>query len=236
MKWYYANNDNQRVGPLSEEAFQRAVQSGQVSENTLVWSQGMGDWQPYSAVAPQVAPAPPPPAPGPEAPSAQPAQDWEAIAQQVKEGVQPGTEASWEFGGFWIRFGAYFIDNLILQAISFAIQFGIGIGLAMLANPDSPVGMLLLVALYLIPLVIVVCYYTYFHGNPNHQATPGKKLMKLRVITADGEDVTYLRAFGRYWAAVLSALILLIGYIMAAFDSEKRALHDHICNTRVIKR
>jgi len=26
----------------------------------------------------------------------------------------------------------------------------------------------------------------------------------------------------------------MIGYIMAAFDSEKRALHDHICDTRVI--
>jgi uncharacterized RDD family membrane protein YckC len=43
------------------------------------------------------------------------------------------------------------------------------------------------------------------------------------------------RAFGRYFGKLLSAIILGIGYIMAAFDSEKRALHDMICDTRVIK-
>jgi uncharacterized RDD family membrane protein YckC len=31
-------------------------------------------------------------------------------------------------------------------------------------------------------------------------------------------------------------MILLIGYIMAAFDEEKRALHDRICSTRVVRR
>jgi uncharacterized RDD family membrane protein YckC len=39
---------------------------------------------------------------------------------------------------------------------------------------------------------------------------------------------------GRFSAEILSGLIFYIGYIMVAFDSEKRALHDRICNTRVI--
>jgi uncharacterized RDD family membrane protein YckC len=30
-------------------------------------------------------------------------------------------------------------------------------------------------------------------------------------------------------------LALLIGYIIAGFDSQKRALHDMICDTRVIR-
>ena len=29
-------------------------------------------------------------------------------------------------------------------------------------------------------------------------------------------------------------MILWIGFIIAGFDSEKRALHDHICGTRVV--
>ena len=29
-------------------------------------------------------------------------------------------------------------------------------------------------------------------------------------------------------------MICYIGYILAAFDDQKRSLHDHICNTRVI--
>ncbi|HET6371045.1 MAG TPA: RDD family protein, partial [Nitrospiria bacterium] len=43
-------------------------------------------------------------------------------------------------------------------------------------------------------------------------------------------------ACGRYFAEILSGIILCIGYIMAAFDDEKRALHDRICGTRVIKK
>jgi uncharacterized RDD family membrane protein YckC len=58
---------------------------------------------------------------------------------------------------------------------------------------------------------------------------------KLKVVTADNDRVSYPRAFGRYFAEILSGLILLIGYIMAAFDDQKRTLHDRICDTRVIR-
>jgi uncharacterized RDD family membrane protein YckC len=57
---------------------------------------------------------------------------------------------------------------------------------------------------------------------------------RIKVVTAEGGQVSYLRAFGRYWAKGVSAIICLAGYIMAAFDDEKRALHDRMCNTRVV--
>jgi uncharacterized RDD family membrane protein YckC len=59
--------------------------------------------------------------------------------------------------------------------------------------------------------------------------------LKLRVVRADGSPVGYGLAAGRYLSKILSALILLIGYIMAAFDEQKRALHDRICDTRVVR-
>jgi uncharacterized RDD family membrane protein YckC len=65
-------------------------------------------------------------------------------------------------------------------------------------------------------------------------ATLGKMACKIKVVTPDGGRVTYLRAFGRYFAKLLSAMICFIGYIMAGFDDEKRALHDRICDTRVV--
>jgi hypothetical protein len=34
---------------------------------------------------------------------------------------------------------------------------------------------------------------------------------------------------------MLSAFTLTIGYIMAGIDEQKRALHDRICNTRVVR-
>jgi uncharacterized RDD family membrane protein YckC len=57
---------------------------------------------------------------------------------------------------------------------------------------------------------------------------------KIRVVTADGGKVSYMRALGRHFAKILSYMICLAGYIMAFFDDEKRALHDRICNTRVV--
>jgi uncharacterized RDD family membrane protein YckC len=56
----------------------------------------------------------------------------------------------------------------------------------------------------------------------------------LKVTGANGSPVSAGLAAGRYFARILSWLTLCIGFIIAAFDSEKRALHDHICGTRVV--
>jgi uncharacterized RDD family membrane protein YckC len=48
--------------------------------------------------------------------------------------------------------------------------------------------------------------------------------------------MSYLRAFGRHFAKYLSAMILGIGYFMAAFDDQRRTLHDRICETRVVRK
>jgi uncharacterized RDD family membrane protein YckC len=58
----------------------------------------------------------------------------------------------------------------------------------------------------------------------------------LRVVRPDGEKISYARACGRTFAEVVSSLILMIGYLMVIFDDEKRALHDRICDTRVVKK
>ena len=76
-------------------------------------------------------------------------------------------------------------------------------------------------------------YETWFVGRWG--ATPGKMACGMKVVRADGSKVTYLRAFGRYWGKALSRLTFMIGYVIALFDQEKRALHDWICDTRVVQ-
>ena len=66
-------------------------------------------------------------------------------------------------------------------------------------------------------------------------ATPGKMICNLRIVHPDGSRLSYPRAFGRCGAKWLSGITFGIGYLMAAFDDEKRALHDQICDTRVIR-
>ena len=84
-----------------------------------------------------------------------------------------------------------------------------------------------------IQMLIGLSYTVFFLGR--FAATPGKMVCKLKVIRSDGAAITYPRAFGRHFAEMLSGLTLYIGYLMAAFDDEKRTLHDRICDTRVIK-
>lgn len=68
------------------------------------------------------------------------------------------------------------------------------------------------------------------------QATLGKSAMGLVVTGTNGNRISFLRATGRYFAKWLSAIILLIGFIMAAFTARKQALHDILASTLVLKR
>lgn len=65
-------------------------------------------------------------------------------------------------------------------------------------------------------------------------ATWGKMTMKVKVVKPDGSPISYGQSIGRYFAKMLSSITLLIGYLMAFWDPERRALHDRLCTTRVI--
>ena len=82
-------------------------------------------------------------------------------------------------------------------------------------------------------LLIGAGYFIGFHYQWGQ--TFGKMLMQIRVVRMDGGPLTLGQSIGRYFATYLSAIILSIGFIMAGFDDEKRALHDRICDTRVVK-
>ena len=66
-------------------------------------------------------------------------------------------------------------------------------------------------------------------------ATPGKMAMGLKLIRSDGSKLSIGRIVGRYFSEWVSAMILFMGYFMVLFDDQRRALHDRICDTRVIK-
>ena len=92
--------------------------------------------------------------------------------------------------------------------------------------------MLIQVVFQIIYFVVYGAYSIFFIGK--YGATPGKMACKIKVVDATGAKIGYGRATGRFFAEILSGLIFYIGYIMVAFDDQKRALHDRICNTRVI--
>ena len=145
--------------------------------------------------------------------------------QRMREGVAVPMEMV--YAGFWIRVGAKMIDGLIIGGagiLSFILIFLIG------GRQNQHIAVMVL---YVFVYGINILYVTFFIGK--YGATLGKMACGLKVVRPDRERVSYGRAFARYFAEILSGIILYIGYIMVAFDKEKRALHDHICDTRVIK-
>jgi uncharacterized RDD family membrane protein YckC len=158
-----------------------------------------------------------------------------SYAQKLREGVAPTTAVA--YGGFWIRAVALLIDGIILFIVDTILDLGIvGTSSAQLAtaNPaDMGAAMSKIGMIWLISMAVQFCYETFFIGRM--AATPGKMAMGLKVVRADGSPVDYGRAAGRFFAKILSGIILGIGYFMAGFDAQKRALHDMICDTRVIK-
>jgi uncharacterized RDD family membrane protein YckC len=110
------------------------------------------------------------------------------------------------YGGFWIRVGAQLLDGLILWAVNNIVGL-----LGMLTGGEAGVSVVRILS-----FIINVGYATYFVGA--YGATPGKMACGLKVIRADGGEIGYARAFGRFWAQALSGLLFCIGFIMVAFD------------------
>ena len=84
----------------------------------------------------------------------------------------------------------------------------------------------------LLSLTVNLAYEAYFVSTRG--ATIGKMVLGLKIVRADGTKVTKGLAVGRYFGTLVSDFTLLVGYVVAAFDPQKRALHDRMCDTRVI--
>jgi len=121
------------------------------------------------------------------------------------------------YAGFWERFLAIVIDAIILAVgtgIISAGTFGAGIVLSFFA-----------------PWI-----YEAFMLSSEWQATVGKRVMSIVVTDLNGKRITFARATGRHFAKYISAFLLFIGFIIAAFTAKKQALHDMIAETLVVKR
>ena len=66
--------------------------------------------------------------------------------------------------------------------------------------------------------------------------TVGKRPFNLYILRPDGTRVGYGRALGREAARFLSSLLLGAGFLWVLFRADKRALHDLIADTVVIRR
>ncbi|HKC24628.1 MAG TPA: RDD family protein [Thermoanaerobaculia bacterium] len=242
MSWWYVEN-GERVGPLEEAELSARARAGSLRAETLVWTDGMASWQPYGTVAPD---------PAALEPSAACTECGRRLGvselirygssrvcaackplflQKLREGVAPPA-AGLRYADFGVRFGAKLLDGVLMWIVNMAISFAF-FGVLMRRATLGQGFLAMQLALMAVELVVNAAYVVFFLGR--FGATLGKMALRLRVVNPDGSPISYGKAVGRYFAEMLSGLTLGIGYLMAGFDSERRALHDRVASTRVIR-
>lgn len=137
-----------------------------------------------------------------------------------------------QYAGFWRRWVAHVIDQILIQ-ISSSLLLAVslwmnGVESSQVSGETSQVlGGLALV-------VIAFPYFVICHRQWGR--TVGKLVLEVKVVDATSlGPISWGQAVGRTLGQGLSWILLLLGYLMAGFDSKKRALHDRLAHTLCIR-
>ena len=126
--------------------------------------------------------------------------------------------ASGPRAGFWRRFAGALIDGILLSIVSGIIR----------AATSYTTGSL-------VGLVVSIIYFTVLIGSPRGQ-TLGQMALGIRVIDFNtGGPIGYGRAFIRWLVSLISAAVILLGYLWMLWDKEKQCWHDKAANDVVIR-
>lgn len=131
------------------------------------------------------------------------------------------------------RFGAHFMDNLLMQCVAGVggAVLGIGLGAAAGVNESDPslAGNLA----SLISLVMLLVYdglMLQMRGQ-----TLGKMATHIKVVSADGGDITPGQAWTRAACKMVLGICFGLTFWFAFFNPERMTLHDRIAKTRVVR-
>jgi uncharacterized RDD family membrane protein YckC len=167
----------------------------------------------------------------------------ETIVPATPAAASEGPDLSkWAYAGFWLRFFALMTDFIVLVSLLIFIivplEFAIGLG-QIITWPISAAVIGVQADLVIFGgMKIQILGWLYFAllESSSWQATVGKKLFGLTVMTTEGAPLSFGRATGRYFAKYLSVAIWCLGFVLAAFTAKKQALHDIIAETLVMRK
>jgi len=154
-----------------------------------------------------------------------------ATAGDIKEDL-----VTFKFAGFWIRALAMLIDVILLQALYFITLSPFVIVIGILAANMPPLLAMQIGIAFVSVLAILLQWMWFTIGDSSvWQATPGKKILGLKVVDINGEKIGFGKSNVRYWSRIISTLPAFMGYLMTGMNAKKQSLHDKIAKTIVIK-
>lgn len=247
-EWFYAQGV-QRQGPVSAEEIAALFHRGELTVDTLVWTQSMPEWSPLGTVAAELGLGHVPEADAVNSIVPESASPYAAPAAVTAAHVAPVHSGDVVYAGFWKRLAAATIDGFLMAAVSFIVMFVgmLALGGAMAFNAEGvlsdvaqgTLGIGAVLVIYGLPIVIQVIYFTWMHASSS-QATLGKMAIGIKVTRGNGEVISLGRSFGRWCAYFVLSLPCGIGTLISAFTSglseRKQGLHDMMADTLVVDR
>jgi len=162
------------------------------------------------------------------------------LSRVMASGAAGASPQAWRYGGVGIRFGARLIDGIVLGV---PLWIGIAVlspGIFRAAGQGAAPAFLAFGFGFLVVAILAGAVYEILMLK-NRGATLGKMACGLKVVRSDGGSLSWGVCVGRFcmWNALtsipyLNFIIMMINAIMVGVDGESRALHDRVCDTRVI--
>lgn len=149
--------------------------------------------------------------------------------EETKENYRFNHFPAYFYAGFWIRFFAFLLDILCIQAITSST---IGLFYRLRGQtPDSgflSVYALLSLAIYLVYFILLT--------KLNKGQTIGKMVFGIRVVSLDQEELSWATVLVREGACrfILKSFPFILGYLPAAFSRKKQHLGDYFSGTAVV--
>lgn len=234
-EWYFMRGQ-ERMGPLTQAQVGELYQRGEINDATYVWTAGMANWVQAGQVRDQLV--------SHAVGSGNLMHDLGLDEPVVKPytytpgGGGYGAGGGSDYAGFWLRLVAMILDGIIfgcLFGIPFLVLAIMLLGIEGYIETFGGQQSFAQQALFnIISLLVNAVIYAAFEASP-WQATPGKKILRLRVTDLDGDRPSFARAFGRNAGKIVSFAIVFIGYLMAGFTERKQALHDIMAGCLVVR-
>jgi uncharacterized RDD family membrane protein YckC len=139
----------------------------------------------------------------------------------------PAVEA--RYGGFWRRFGAFLIDGLLLWIAGALLRLGMGTDVFAADWQDTRSAIASMIS-----LIGGWAYCAILESSPL-QGTLGQRAAGLKVTDLALRRISFMRATGRHFGQLVSAITLGFGYLMIAFTAKKQALHDIMAGCLVLR-
>ncbi len=159
--------------------------------------------------------------------------DNSTTSQPVQTTTVAAPQNSAVYASIGDRFLAVTLDGIFLFLILVPIAV-IFVVLSALVRSNDLIVLMINFVHSLVNIIILFGYQIYFIGSKGQ--TPGKMIMKVKVLKLDTKAVPgYMTAFVRDLVKNFISSILLLGYITAFNDPQKRTWHDKIAGTVVVK-